>query len=59
MPLEARDIERCHFDGQAKTGRPRQIIVKFAHYQDKKRVFAAKSLSKAKLLLKANPDKDF
>lgn len=52
-PLEARDLERCHFVGQAKTGRPRQIIVKFAHYQDKKRVFAAKSL------LKANPDKVF
>ena len=52
-PLETRDIERCHFVGRAKPGRPKQIIVKFWHYQDKKRVFAGKSK------LKSNPDKIF
>ena len=52
-PLESRDIERCHFVGRAKTGRPKQIIVKFCHYQDRKRVYARKTN------LKGNPDKVF
>ena len=52
-PLDLRDIERCHFVGKAVLGRSRQIIVKFCHYQDKKRVFAGKSR------LKGNPAKIF
>lgn len=42
-PLEMRDIERCHYVGKAIGDRPKQIIIKFSHYQDKRRVFAAKS----------------
>ena len=52
-PLDVRDIERCHFIGRAKGGRPKQIIIKFLHYQDRKRVFGAKSN------LKNNPYKIF
>ena len=52
-PLDVRDIERCHFIGRAKGNRPKQIIVKFLHYQDRKRVFGAKSN------LKNNPHKIF
>ena len=52
-PLDVRDIERCHFIGRAKRDRQKQIIVKFVHYQDRKRVFGAKSN------LKNHPDKTF
>ena len=52
-PLQIRDTERCHFVGKAKAGRPKQIIIKFAHYHDKRRVFASKSN------LKNNPSKTF
>ena len=52
-PLNVRDIERCHFIGRTRIGRPKQIIIKFAHYQDRKRVFGAKSN------LKDNPHKIF
>ena len=51
--FQIRDIERCHVVGKAKGGRPKQIIIKFAHYQDKRRVFAAKSS------LKGHPSKIF
>ena len=33
-PLVVRDIERCHFVGRAQKDRPKQIIVKFLHYQE-------------------------
>ena len=52
-PLDLRDVERCHFVGKAVLGRSQQIIVKFSHYQDKKRVFSGKSR------LKGNPAKIF
>ena len=52
-PSDLRDVERCHFVGKAVFGRSRQIIVKFCHYQDKKRVFAGKSK------LKGHPAKIF
>ena len=52
-PLQIRDIERCHFVGKAKAGRSKQIIIKFAHYHDKRRVFASKSN------LKNNPSTTF
>ena len=52
-PLQLKDIERCHYVGRAKKDKPRQIIVKFSHYHDKQRVYAAKSN------LKGNPSKTF
>ena len=52
-PLQLKDIKRCHYIGRAKKDKPRQIIVKFSHYHDKQRVYAAKSN------LKGNPFKTF
>lgn len=52
-PLQMQDIERCHYVGREKKNKSRQIIVKFARYHDKNRVFAAKSN------LKGNPSKTF
>ena len=52
-PLQILDIERCHFVGKPIAGRPKQIIIKFAHYHDKRRVFAVKSN------LKNNLSKDY
>ena len=52
-PLQLKDIELCHYVGRAKKDKHRQIIVKFSHYHDKQRVYAAKSN------LKGNPSKTF
>lgn len=41
--LQESDIERCHTIGRPKKSRPKQVIVKFARYHDKRRVFLAKS----------------
>ena len=52
-PLFERDIERCHFVGKPRAGKPQQIIVKFARYHDKWKVFSAKKN------LKNHPNKTF
>ena len=57
--LQIREIERCHVVGKSKGGRPKQIIIKFAHYQDKRRVFATKSSQRKSIknLYYRRPDK--
>ena len=52
-PLEMKDIERCHTIGKAKKSRSKQVIVKFARYHDKRRVFMSKPV------LKNNKNKTF
>ena len=44
--LEMKAIERCHTIGKAKKSRSKQVIVKFARYHDKRRVFMSKSALK-------------
>ena len=39
--LVERDIERCHFVGKRKASGPPQILVKFARYHDKWKVFSS------------------
>ncbi|MCG8049149.1 MAG: hypothetical protein N0E48_26695 [Candidatus Thiodiazotropha endolucinida] len=51
--LSNSDIERCHYIGKRKSTGPQQILVKFARYHDKRRVFLSKKN------LKNNPNKIF
>ena len=51
--LVERDIERCHFIGKPRTSRSQQILVKFARYHDKWKVYSSKKN------LKNHPNKTF
>ena len=51
--LVERDIERCHFVGKPRTSRSQQILVKFARYHDKWKVYSSKKN------LKNHPNKTF
>ena len=43
-PLTASDIDRLHRTGRTKSnGSPRQVLIKFARYQDRQRVIQRKS----------------
>ena len=41
-PLEVRDIDRTHRSGQRKQGKPKQILVKFAIYHQRRRFYEAR-----------------
>ena len=41
-PLEVRDIDRTHRSGQRKPGKPKQILVKFATYHQRRRFYEAR-----------------
>ena len=43
VPMDVRDIDRSHRIGKPSTAKPRQVIIKFATYRARQRIFKARS----------------